>query len=106
MHEQRSKHGGKSKAIAESSPADIDLDAVIRSHVMSVLGSPPRYLRTDVMPLYTDHGVGRYRVNVMVEKDGSAEMPIVVSAIADSYFVLADHVHGVISVEPEVLRRY
>lgn len=104
MREQRSKHDSKG-SVAEVSPA-VDLDALIRSHVMGVLGKPPRYLRADVTPLYTDHGVGRYRVNVMVEKDGTSEMPLLASTITDSFFILADAIHGVIAVSPEVLRRY
>jgi hypothetical protein len=69
---------------------------LIRSHLMSALGSPGNLQRVQVRRLWENH----YRVNVLIGAD------IASVKVAHSYFVEADDNGTIITSTPEITRQY
>ncbi len=72
------------------------LIALIRSQMVSSLGTPPDLIRMQVNPV----GGHRYRVNVFVGKDAMS------GRIANSFFLTTDPEGKIVESSPKIVRVY
>jgi hypothetical protein len=80
----------------ELRPIARNREEALRVNVLNVLGRPSAFLRTAVVPLWSDH----FRVNVYT---GSSEAGV---AIPNSYFVTADAAGTILQAAPPIIRQY
>jgi hypothetical protein len=72
------------------------LNALIRSQMVSSLGTPPDLIKMQVHPV----GGHRYRVNVFAGKDAMS------GRIANSFFLTTDAEGKILESSPEIVRLY